>query len=82
MAERNEHERDQKEIERVQRPTKKAGDKRIPLFAIERFEEPDRFHCLDLIADLTIEKPGLSSGERTRPRVLISAPSPKRSRSS
>src|SRR5439155_9634072 len=45
MADRNEDERDEKEIERIERPTKKAGDERVPLLAIERFEKPDRFHA-------------------------------------
>jgi len=46
MAERDEHKRDQKEIERIERPTKKAGDKRVPLFAIQDFEKPNRLHTV------------------------------------
>jgi hypothetical protein len=44
MADRDQHERDQEEIERIKRPTKKTGDKRVPLLAIQDFEKPNRFH--------------------------------------
>jgi len=41
---RHDHEREQKKIERVQRPPEKTGDERVALIAVEQFEETDRFH--------------------------------------
>src|SRR6202011_3763653 len=46
VANRNEHEGKEKEIERVEGPTKETGDERVPLIAIQKFEKPDRLHFL------------------------------------
>ena len=43
---RHEHERQQKKIERVQRPAEKTGDKRVALITIEELKKPDRFHSV------------------------------------
>src|SRR5262249_5717103 len=39
-----EDEGNEKEIERVERPAKKAGDERVALIATQKFEKPKRFH--------------------------------------
>src|SRR5207302_5485869 len=72
VADRNEHERDEKEIERIERPAKETGDERIPLIAIQNLEKtnclqacnpiehsavnPERIHSEALIVDLVIAK--------------------------
>jgi hypothetical protein len=59
LRHRNEHEGEQKEIERVQGPAEKAGEKRFSLNGIKRFEKADRFHVSDVIVGLAIEKSGV-----------------------
>ena len=41
---RHDHKRQQKKIERVQRPTQKTGEKRVALITVEELKEPDRLH--------------------------------------
>jgi hypothetical protein len=54
---RHDHKRQQKKIERVQRPPEKTGDKRVPLIAVEEFKKPDRFHSVfQLFAWLSYRK--------------------------
>ena len=59
MRDRNEHESEKKEIERVQGPAEEAGQKCFSLNRIKRFEKVDRFHVSDVIVDLAIEKSGV-----------------------
>src|ERR1700675_1753565 len=49
VADRNEHERDEEEIERIEGPAKETGDKRVPLIAIEELEKPNRFQACNPI---------------------------------
>ena len=44
VADRNKHERDEEEIERIERPTEETGDKRVALVAIKELKKPNRFH--------------------------------------
>ena len=46
MRHRHDHKRQQKKIERVQRPPEKTGDKRVALITVEKFKKPDRFHSV------------------------------------
>jgi hypothetical protein len=48
VSDRDQHEGQQKEIERIERPTEKAGQKSAPLRSVERLEQSDRFHALVL----------------------------------
>ena len=73
MPDWHQHERQQKKIERVQRPTEEAGEEGVALNVIKRFEKPDRLHAFDLVAHLTIEKPGLRFVERLSQRNRRSA---------
>jgi hypothetical protein len=41
---RHDHEREQKKIERIQRPAKKTSDECVALIAVKGFEKPDRLH--------------------------------------
>ena len=43
---RHDHKRQQKKIERVQRPPEKTGEKRVALITVEEFKKPDRFHSV------------------------------------
>jgi hypothetical protein len=45
MRNRHEHEREQKKIECIQRPTEEAGQERPPLIVIKRLEKTNRFHA-------------------------------------
>ena len=58
MRDRHEHKREQKEVERVERPAEKTGNEAVALSAIERFEESQRLHGSDLIVDLALVKRG------------------------
>jgi hypothetical protein len=40
----HDHKRQQKKIERVQRPPEKTGDKRVALITVKEFKKTDRFH--------------------------------------
>src|SRR5262249_2229029 len=46
LCHRHNHKRQEKKIERVQRPPQKTGEKRVALIAVEKFKEPDRFHSV------------------------------------
>jgi hypothetical protein len=56
VADRNEHERDQKKIERVERPTEKASHERVPLIAIQNLEKPNKLEPRNPIEGGTIER--------------------------
>jgi hypothetical protein len=56
VADRNEHERDEEEIERIEGPAKKTGDKRVPLIAIEELEKPNKLYPRNPIEERTIER--------------------------
>ena len=51
MADRNEHERDEKEIERIERPAKETRDERIPLIAIQNLEKTNCLQACNPIED-------------------------------
>jgi hypothetical protein len=50
FAHRRQNKREQKEVEGVQGPAEEASQESVALIAIERFEEPDRFHGLVVVA--------------------------------
>jgi len=41
---RHDHEREEEKIEGVECPPQEASQERVSLIAVERFEEPHRFH--------------------------------------
>jgi hypothetical protein len=46
VGHRHNHKRQEKKIERVQRPPEKTGHKRVALITVEEFKKPDRFHSV------------------------------------
>ena len=78
LRDRRENERQQKEIERVERPAEETGDEGIPLVPSQRLEKPDRFHRANLtFRARNLEAPILPEArchpERRRARDLNAA---------